>query len=94
VFGRFLIGIVRFYQIAISSWTPASCRFQPTCSHYAIESIRTYGSLRGSWLALRRIGRCHPWGGAGYDPVPSVSEADGSLSRSDHAPPAERMIAG
>ena len=68
--GRILISIVRFYQVAISSWTPASCRFTPTCSSYAIDAIREHGSVRGGWLALRRIGRCHPWGGFGFDPVP------------------------
>jgi putative membrane protein insertion efficiency factor len=62
--------MVRFYQVAISSWTPASCRFTPTCSAYAIEALREHGAARGGWLSLRRILRCHPWGGLGYDPVP------------------------
>lgn len=61
---------IRFYQVCISPMTPPSCRFTPTCSQYAIEAIRRHGPLRGSWLALRRILRCHPWGGSGYDPVP------------------------
>ena len=65
-----LLGLIRFYQVAVSPWTPAACRFHPTCSHYAAEAIRRHGSARGGWLALRRIGRCHPWGGSGYDPVP------------------------
>lgn len=65
-----LIGLIRFYQVAISPWTPAACRYDPTCSQYALEAIRGHGGLRGGWLALRRIGRCHPWGGRGYDPVP------------------------
>ncbi len=68
--GRVLIGLVRFYQVAISSWTPASCRFTPTCSTYAIEALREHGAARGAWLSLRRILRCHPWGGFGYDAVP------------------------
>ena len=63
-------GLIRFYQLAISPHTPASCRFQPTCSHYALEAIGRFGPLKGGWLALKRISRCHPWGGQGYDPVP------------------------
>lgn len=77
MFGRFLIALVRGYRILVSPWTPASCRFTPTCSAYAIEAIERRGALRGSWLALRRIGRCHPWGGHGYDPVPADSARDG-----------------
>jgi putative membrane protein insertion efficiency factor len=65
-----LIGLVRLYRLAISPWIGANCRFQPTCSEYAIEALREHGILRGSWLAAKRIGRCHPWGGSGYDPVP------------------------
>lgn len=61
---------IRFYQLCISPLTPPSCRYTPTCSAYAIEALRKHGPLRGSWLALRRILRCHPWGGSGYDPVP------------------------
>jgi len=75
--GRILIGAVRFYQLAISPWTPASCRFTPTCSAYAIGALEEHGTLRGTWLALRRIGRCHPWGGFGHDPVPEARR-DGS----------------
>ncbi len=54
----------------ISPFTPPSCRFTPTCSQYAVEALRRHGPLRGSWLTLRRLSRCHPWGGSGYDPVP------------------------
>ncbi len=61
---------IRFYQLCISPLTPPSCRYTPTCSTYAIEALRRHGPVRGSWLALRRILRCHPWGGSGYDPVP------------------------
>lgn len=61
---------VRFYQGAISPHTPASCRFTPTCSEYAVEALRRHGARRGSLLTLRRLARCHPWGGSGYDPVP------------------------
>ena len=65
-----LIGLVRFYQLCISPLTPPSCRFTPTCSQYALEALRKYGPLKGSWLTLKRLARCHPWGGDGYDPVP------------------------
>lgn len=65
-----LILPIRFYQLCISPMLPAACRYTPTCSQYAIEALRKHGPLKGSWLALRRICRCHPWGGSGYDPVP------------------------
>lgn len=60
---------LRVYQLAISPWLPVSCRFQPTCSEYAISAIREYGVVKGAWMAAKRLGRCHPWGGSGYDPV-------------------------
>jgi putative membrane protein insertion efficiency factor len=66
--------LVRFYQVAISPFTPAACRYSPTCSHYTIEALKTHGLLRGSWLSFKRIGSCHPWGGQGYDPVPPKKE--------------------
>ena len=59
-----------FYRAAISPLFPPCCRFTPTCSQYALEALRRHGPVKGSWLALRRICRCHPWGGSGYDPVP------------------------
>lgn len=65
-----LILPIRFYRTAISPLFPPCCRFTPTCSEYAIEALRVHGCLRGSWLAVRRILRCHPWGGSGHDPVP------------------------
>lgn len=61
---------IKFYRVAISPMKPACCRFTPTCSQYALEALRRHGAFRGSWLAIRRILRCHPWGGSGYDPVP------------------------
>ncbi len=61
---------ILFYKACISPLTPPSCRFTPTCSTYALEAIRKHGPLRGTLLAVRRILRCHPWGGSGYDPVP------------------------
>ncbi len=66
----FLIGCVRFYQIVISPWLGRNCRYLPTCSAYTIEAIETHGAWHGLWLGLKRIGRCHPWGSSGYDPVP------------------------
>lgn len=65
-----LILPIRFYRLFISPLIPPSCRFQPTCSHYAIEALRKHGPFRGLYLTIRRILRCHPWGGHGYDPVP------------------------
>lgn len=65
-----LIGVARLWQLTFSAILPPSCRFTPSCSAYAIQAIRTHGALRGGWLALKRIGRCHPWGGMGHDPVP------------------------
>lgn len=67
---RVLIALVRAYQYALSPWWGGQCRFTPTCSHYAIEALERHGAAGGSWLALRRILRCHPWGHGGYDPVP------------------------
>ena len=62
--------LVRFYQLAISPWLGSNCRYQPTCSSYMIEALKEHGLLKGLWLGTKRIGRCHPWGGHGYDPVP------------------------
>jgi uncharacterized protein len=62
--------LVRFYQVAISPFTPASCRLEPTCSSYTIEALQKHGIFKGGWLSLKRIFSCHPWGKTGYDPVP------------------------
>ena len=67
---KILTAPILFYQRCISPLTPPSCRFTPTCSQYALEAIRKHGPLRGTYLAVRRLLRCHPWGGYGYDPVP------------------------
>ena len=67
---RILLGLIRLYRSGISPRLPPACRFTPTCSAYAEEAIQRYGAGRGSWLALRRLLRCHPFGGWGYDPVP------------------------
>jgi putative membrane protein insertion efficiency factor len=64
------IVIIRFYQLVVSPWLGPKCRYQPTCSHYALEAFKKYGPFKGFWLALKRISRCHPWGGSGWDPVP------------------------
>ena len=66
---RVLRWFVRLYQ-HVRAGRPSPCRYQPTCSSYAIEAIELHGALRGGWLAARRLGRCHPWGGHGWDPVP------------------------
>ncbi len=72
--GKILIGLVRAYQLLISPLFGASCRFQPTCSHYMIGAIERFGILKGIWLGLRRISRCHPWHEGGLDPVPELKK--------------------
>lgn len=69
--GWILSRFIRGYQLVISPLLGSNCRYQPTCSAYAMEAIKIHGGLKGGWLAIRRIGRCHPWGGSGYDPVPN-----------------------
>lgn len=67
---RLMIAMLRGYKRWISPALPPACRYTPTCSEYAREAIEKYGAVRGSWLGFRRLMRCHPWGGKGYDPVP------------------------
>lgn len=69
-FGFFFILLIRFYQLAISPILPSACRYTPTCSQYGLEAVKKYGAFKGGWLAIKRISRCHPWGGHGHDPVP------------------------
>jgi hypothetical protein len=71
---RVLLTLIRAYQLTLSPWLGRRCRFEPTCSVYAAEALRRHGAARGVALAARRIARCHPWGGSGYDPVPPIDE--------------------
>jgi uncharacterized protein len=64
------IVLIKLYQWLISPWLGSKCRYTPTCSHYGIEALKKYGPIKGLWLTAKRIARCHPWGGHGYDPVP------------------------
>tara|TARA_B100000900_G_scaffold202758_1_gene171906 strand:- start:4339 stop:4563 length:225 start_codon:yes stop_codon:yes gene_type:complete len=65
-----VILLIKMYQKAVSPWTPASCRYNPTCSSYSIDAFQKHGLWKGFVLTIKRIGSCHPWGGSGYDPVP------------------------
>lgn len=82
---------ITFYQYVISPVTGPHCRYQPTCSTYAKEALAVHGAVKGSWLATKRIGRCHPWGGSGYDPVPDGPTAiDGQTAKG--AGPAKEQV--
>ena len=65
-----LLGLIRLYQMTLSKMLPPSCRFTPSCSHYGYEAIAKYGAIKGGWLAVKRVARCHPFNPGGYDPVP------------------------
>ena len=65
-----LRGLIRLYQLCLSQFSAGSCRYLPSCSDYAMEAVQTHGALHGGWLGFRRVLRCNPWGGDGYDPVP------------------------
>ncbi len=67
---QFFILLIRLYQGMISPFFPPSCRFAPTCSVYGVEALKKHGPIKGAWLTIKRIAKCHPWGGSGYDPVP------------------------
>jgi len=69
-----VLGLIRLYQLLLSPLLPPACRFVPSCSQYGYEAIRRYGVLRGGWLAVKRVARCHPFHPGGYDPVPSLKE--------------------
>ncbi len=86
-----LIGFLKAYRAVISPLYGQVCRYHPSCSAYALEAVTTHGSVRGSWLAVRRLARCHPWAAGGYDPVPTAaSAADHSRSSSTAAPTPSR----
>ncbi len=80
---RLFAWLVRGYQVVLSPWLGSNCRYQPTCSAYALEALQRHGALKGGWLALRRIGRCHPWGRSGYDPVPGADPAHDAKGKHD-----------
>lgn len=74
MFKKILISVIRFYQVVISPIKPPSCRFYPTCSHYGLEAVQRFGTLKGGWLTLKRILKCHPFHPGGVDPVPEKKE--------------------
>jgi len=86
LFRKIVILPIRFYQVAISPLLGSTCRFQPTCSHYMVKSIEEWGVLRGVWLGLKRIWRCHPWGSHGYDPVPTNSKKRNNVKKTKKKP--------
>jgi hypothetical protein len=79
---QILIALIKLYRYTISPYLAPSCRYTPTCSSYAIEAVERFGIIRGSWMAMRRISRCHPWHSAGYDPVPDNNNT--TMTRKDH----------
>jgi putative membrane protein insertion efficiency factor len=81
------VGLIVGYRYLISPILPCSCRFHPTCSRYALDALSGHGVLKGGWMALRRILRCHPWGGSGYDPVPETGGDPARGSIHDHYHP-------
>jgi len=89
---RVLIGLVKGYRLLISPMLPPSCRFYPTCSEYAVEALSQHGALKGGWLTLRRLGRCHPFCAGGVDPVPGTSSGP-SCSSCNTEPDASRADA-
>ncbi len=70
IIGWLFLLLIKIYQYLISPLTGAACRYTPTCSQYGVEAIKKYGPFKGGWLTLKRLARCHPWGGHGHDPVP------------------------
>ena len=83
-----LIGLIKVYRLFISPLFPPCCRFRPTCSKYALEAINRFGVLKGSWLSVKRISRCHPFHPGGYDPVPTLEEGKNTI---DILPSTESM---
>ena len=67
---RCLLLAIRLYQLVLSPYLPSSCRYSPTCSHFSQEAVQRYGAIKGAWIGIKRLARCHPLGGKGFDPVP------------------------
>ena len=88
-----LLGLVWLYRYAVSPLLGTNCRFQPTCAAYATEALQRYGGFKGGVLMLKRIGRCHPWGGSGYDPVPGIDSAGNLGTDSGPVPGAQPKAA-
>lgn len=87
-----LRALIRAYQLCVSPLLGPRCRFYPSCSSYALEALATHGAMRGSWLTLRRLGRCHPWHPGGFDPVPAVAHAPACRAGcADHPDPIEKV---
>jgi uncharacterized protein len=82
-----LIGLLKAYRFAISPLYGQVCRYHPTCSAYALEAVQTHGAMRGTWLAVRRVARCHPWAAGGLDPVPPPKNRRSSTPRSSLTTP-------
>jgi putative membrane protein insertion efficiency factor len=80
---RVLLLMIRGYQLVLSPVIGANCRHEPTCSRYSFEAIERFGALKGLWLTLKRVGKCHPWGTWGYDPVPEKAKKEKTQSDSD-----------
>ncbi len=83
ILARVLSAPIHLYRLAISPVLPNACRYQPSCSAYALEAMERHGAAKGFWLALRRVLRCHPWGGHGYDPVPGPGDNRTSCGHTD-----------
>ncbi len=81
---KLLRGAVHGYRYLISPLFPASCRYGPSCSEYALQGLAKHGAIKGAWLAARRISRCHPWGGSGYDPVPEPGSGKSPVPAHSH----------
>ena len=84
LYRRLILALLRAYKLTLSPLIGTQCRFAPSCSEYAAEALLAYGPLRGGWLAARRVCRCNPWGGWGYDPVPSKPETPAALRVEAH----------